>query len=98
MKTTEQILSAPNRAIYVWPKQNTSFYLIKLLVHLNRSDLQVKYLSRFFNRGNEWRGTSRPVIIDHHCYEIATTQELDSIHEYKMWINLKEQLRKGQEL
>ncbi|WP_269519497.1 hypothetical protein [Alteromonas sp. BMJM2] len=89
MTTSQQILSAPKGAIYVWPRQNTAFYLRDLLRHLGRTDLKIKYLSIFFSSQNNWQGSTTPVVIDHYCWDIATRQEMDSIYEYKQWIDSK---------
>ncbi|KXJ61663.1 MAG: hypothetical protein AXW14_08615 [Alteromonas sp. Nap_26] len=88
MITTNQILQAPYGAIFVCTLRSRN-YVRQLLEELGRTDLKLRTLGQVFSYNN-WRGTRVPIVIDHHCYEVATIQQMEEIHDYQFWQASKE--------
>lgn len=61
-KTTEQMQSAPEGAVYIWLSDNL-WYPRDLAKRLRRSDLKIKGISVL--DGCELRGMRVPIIVDH---------------------------------
>lgn len=80
-KTTEQMLAAPQGAIYIWVAGSPLEYPIRLAKRLNRPDLKIK-LPYEIEYGHCLRGFNGPIVVDHACRDLSrkVTETLDIHH------------------
>lgn len=76
--TTEQMLKAPDGALYVWGDRHLD-YPKALARKLGRTDLMV--VSPGWLDGNRWRGIRRQVIIDHYARTVLTGRQWETIRQ-----------------
>lgn len=81
-RTTEQILTAPYKAVYVWCNGHPD-YVRRLCRDLGRSDLRVVGPDYIVDR--RYYGQNTPCVFDHAFFEHATGQVWNAWHEYTFW-------------
>lgn len=77
-RTTEQLLSAPQGAIYVWPHHHSLFYPKALAVHVGRADL-VFCPAAWLEHADNFVGRRSPVVIDHAAWELIGSAALQGV-------------------
>ena len=68
-RTTAQMLSAPQGAIYVWPVHRSLSYAKSLAGHLGRVDIGVAPAAWLTD--NHAAFARSPVVVDHACHEMG---------------------------
>lgn len=90
-KTTQQILSAPAGAIFVWVSGDVS-YPKRLAEELGRRDLT--FVGPSFASSEKWRGFDREIVADHAVWDhLTNSNERGAFSEMLAYFKYKNQCR-----
>ncbi len=74
-RTTRQIQNAPRNAFYISYSQTEADLYKRIAYHAERYDLTFLALTDLMRM----RGARRPIVVDHHVWEVATGEERDKL-------------------